>query len=205
MSTIPGTNTIIDLSHWNPVNSFPDIKAGGVQAIIHKCSQGVVLDLAYATRRAAAIPSGLLWGAYHFGVASQDPVKQADFFLSMSHQPKIMALDWEWNKADTMTVWQATTFVQRIFDQTRVYPLLYTSAAFLMDHQAIKGGYPAISLSVLSRCRLWLTGFSPKPIIPEPWTDWCIWQHGLGECQGVSGQVDRDTYNGTPDALAASF
>ena len=201
--TIPGTNTIIDLSHWNPVNSFPDIKAGGVQAIIHKCSQGVVLDLAYATRRAAAIPSGLLWGAYHFGVASQDPVKQADFFLSMSHQPKIMALDWEWNKADTMSEPAAALFVERIFKMTGRWPLLYTSQSFL---RAIIGARATAPDANLTNCALWVTGFSGNPIIPWPWSGrWKIWQHGLAPCPGIDGQVDRDTYNGTPDALAASF
>jgi lysozyme len=197
--TIPGTNTIIDLSHWNPVNSFPDIKAGGVDTIIHKCTQGVGFDPAYSTRRAMAIGCGLLWGAYHFGVASQDPVKQADFFLSMSHRPKVMALDWEWNNVDTMTPSQADAFVRRVHSITGQWPLVYTSAAFLNQ---LDEHFPAS----LDNCDLWVTGFTGSPIVPWPWDGkWAIWQHGLAPCPGIDGQVDRDTFNGTPADLAAYF
>jgi lysozyme len=210
---IPGTDTIIDLSHWNLVNSFPDIKASGVTAIIHKCSQGVAIDPAYATRRSTAIPCGLLWGAYHFGVASYNPVKQADFFLSMSYRPAVMALDWEWNNADTMSADQAATFINRIHFVTGRWPMLYTSAAFLTtQHVYQQGGRTLRGFNLISylpgclaNCDLWLSGFTPQPVMPSEWNKWTIWQHGIGDCAGVDGQCDRDTFNGPPKALAAYF
>jgi lysozyme len=142
-----------------------------------------------------------LIGAYHFGVASQDPLAQADAFLRFSETDcKIRVLDWEWNNADTMTAAQAAAFVQHVYDVTGRWPMLYTSAAFLAS-------IPRLAPAPLENCDLWLTGFTSSPVIPQQWTQkgWKIWQHGIGACPGIDGQVDRDTFNGTPAELAAYF
>jgi lysozyme len=206
---IPGTDSIIDLSHWNTVSSFPEIKASSVQAMMHKCSQGLWSDPTYAARRAEATAAKIITGAYHFGVAFEDPVKQADYFMGMmgAHYaipaPSVLALDWEWNQSNTMTAKQAGLFVQRIYQRTGgSWPMLYTSAVFLK--LALVDADPE-TLGYLHNCDLWLTGFTPEPVLPAGWTAWRIWQHGIGSCPGVVGQVDRDTFNGTPEQLTAYF
>ena len=208
--TIPGTDSIIDLSHWNTVQDFSLVKQSGVSAILHKASQGLVADPSYASHRAQAASAGLLNGAYHFGVASQDPVEQTDFFLQtvlanknplVGQSPKagVLALDWEWNNADTMQPLYAAAFIQRIFHQTGRWPILYTSSAFLE-------GFPLLDPDgAFAQCELWLTGFTKGPNVPPPWSTWRIWQHGIGTCPGISGQVDRDMFNGTPAEIEAFF
>lgn len=211
--TIPGTDSIIDLSHWNTVQDFNAVKSSGVSAVMHKASQGLVADPSYGSHRAQAALADLLGGAYHFGVQSQDPVAQTDFFLKtvlanknplvgQVAKPGVLALDWEWNKADTMTAEQAAAFVQRIFDQVARWPLLYTSAAFLASLPA-----STVLGSPLMNCELWLTGFTPAPMIPlhAKWSTWRIWQHAIGTCPGISGQVDRDMFNGTQAELETFF
>lgn len=197
---IRGTDSIIDLSHWNPVTSWSAIANAGVRAAILKSSQGLTRDPSYAAFYVGARNCHLGIGAYHFGVASQDPIKQADFFLQQAASCKVLALDWEWNKADTMTADQAAAFVAEIFKQTGKYPMLYTSAAFLAS-------VPRLVDPNLVNCDLWVTGFSPSPIVPQQWATkgWKIWQHGIGSCAGISGQVDRDTFNGTPVELEQYF
>jgi lysozyme len=197
---IPGTDSIIDLSHWNPVTSWSQITDSGVQAVILKASQGLVRDPSYGAFCLGARNYHLGRGSYHFGVASQDPILQANFFLTQASGSMVYALDWEWNKADTMTSAQASAFVVEIFKQTGKWPMIYMSAAFLAT-------VPRLVPPSLLNCDLWLTGFSPTPIIPQQWATkgWKIWQHGLGTCPGISGQVDRDTFNGTPAELEAYF
>jgi len=201
--TIPGTNAIIDLSHWNLVSDFRSIKdQGGIQAVILKASQGLSMDPAFKGRSGLLDSAGLLQGAYHFGVQSQDPVAQAKYFIR-ALGPKIartaVALDWEWNKVDTMKPEQAQDFVQTIFDETGRWPLLYTSAAFLQQIMPAAIGHP------LSECDLWLTGFTEIPKLPPQWPSWRIWQYGIGSCVGIQGECDRNTFNGTAEELTAYF
>src|SRR5882672_2787726 len=76
-------NVVIDLSHYNEVASFSDIRASGIVGVIHKATQGVVdRDPTYAWRRREALAAGLWWGAYHCGT-NTDGAAQARFFLSV--------------------------------------------------------------------------------------------------------------------------
>jgi lysozyme len=197
---IPGTDSIIDLSHWNTVNDFAEVKASGVSAVLHKASQGMTMDPKYLSREFQALNSSLMWGAYHFGVQGIPAIQQADYFLGAAGMSKILALDWEWNNADTMTADQALAFVTRLRTKTGRWPMIYTSAAFLAT-------IPRLIDPTILNCDLWLTGFSPSPVVPQQWATkgYRIWQHGIGSCAGIQGQVDRDTFNGTAEELAAYF
>jgi len=76
-------NVVIDLSHHQETVDFSKIAASGIVGVIHKAMQGGTFkDSKYAERRRPALDAGLLWGAYHFGDAS-DPVAQADAFLDV--------------------------------------------------------------------------------------------------------------------------
>src|SRR6185436_14316090 len=90
------------------------------------------------TRQTAAARAGLLWGAYHFGDAT-DPIRQAEFFLntvgsqwrgpSIHPDGVLLVLDFEKNghyPGGTMRVDQAVTFVERIRQRTGVYPGIYS-------------------------------------------------------------------------------
>src|SRR5689334_1453970 len=122
---MPLLNAVIDLSHFNNVTSFQDVKDAGIIGVIHKATQGLTgVDGTYGLRKPQALAVGLLWGAYHFGV-NADGKKQADHFLDVV-QPStsdLMVLDFEQSSVEgTMTLAQAEAFVQRIFQQTGRYP-----------------------------------------------------------------------------------
>ena len=117
-------NVVIDLSHYNEVTSFSDIKASGIVGVIHKATQGLAdRDPTYAFRRARAAAAGLWWGAYHFGTDA-DGAAQARFFLSVVNPgpQDLLALDFEQNGDDTMTLTQAEQFVTEVYNQTGRYP-----------------------------------------------------------------------------------
>ena len=62
-------NVVIDISHWNNVASFVEVKNDGVMGVIHKATEGFdFTDPAYLERRSQAQAAGLMWGSYHFGV-----------------------------------------------------------------------------------------------------------------------------------------
>ncbi len=202
---MPLLNAVIDLSHFNNVTSFSDIKSAGIVGVIHKATQGLTgVDGTYGTRKPQALAAGLLWGAYHFGVNANGQ-KQADHFLDVV-QPgpsDLMVLDFEQSSVEgTMTLAQAEAFVQRIFQQTGRYPGLYSGQAFI-NEQISKAN------ATLANCFLWVARYSDQPpqVPKSTWKTFTLWQYTDGNIgpephvvPGV-GNCDRDQFNGEMDAL----
>src|SRR5436190_19379546 len=131
--------SVVNLSHYDLMRvDFEAMKREGVVAVIHESSYPrFERDSYYGTRQNAATRAGLLWGAYHFGDAT-DPIRQAEHFLGMvasqwrgpGPRPSgiLLVLDFEKNghyPGGTMRVDQAVTFIERIRQRTGRYPGLY--------------------------------------------------------------------------------
>ena len=199
MSNIQGLNVVIDLSHYNTVTSFSDVKAGGIVGVIHKATQGTDwTDAAYAGRQQQAQAAGLWWGAYHFGT-NEDGTAQAQYFLSKVNpgSKDLLALDFEENPQSQMTIAQAEQFVTEVFNQTGRYPGLYSDA--LVGNML--GGNVN---SILANCWFWRAQYSgSSPLVPPTWSTWTMWQYtSSGPVSGVSAPCDRDTYNGSMESLS---
>src|SRR5690349_17207698 len=76
------SNCVVNLSHYDLLHpDFAAMKNQGVVGIIHEATYPRFdRDNLYPSRQQAVARAGLLWGAYHFGDAT-DPVRQADHFL----------------------------------------------------------------------------------------------------------------------------
>ncbi len=199
MSTVAGLNVIIDLSHYNPVTSFAELKQSGIVGVIHKATEGTSwIDPTYAARRAEALAAGLWWGAYHFGTAD-NAAAQAQHFLA-TVQPgaqDLLALDFEENSSSQMTIALAEQFVTEIYNQTGRYPGFYSDA--------LAGNLlGSSSNTVLANCWFWRAEYGgTSPIVPPTWPTWTMWQYTeSGGVPGVSGNCDRDTFNGDLQALS---
>lgn len=199
MSNVQGLNVVIDLSHYNTVTSFSDIKAAGIVGIIHKATQGTNWsDSAYASRKQQAEAAGLWWGAYHFGI-NEDGAAQAQYFLSkVNPGPNdLLALDFEENPSSQMTIAQAEQFVTEVFNKTGRYPGFYSDALAgkMMGNN---------NSAVLANCWLWRAQYgSSAPTVPPTWSTWTMWQYtSSGPVNGLSAPCDRDTFNGTMDQLS---
>jgi lysozyme len=198
-----GANCIIDLSHHNGNVDLVKAKADGIVAIIQKSTQGTgFTDPTFATNRQKASDAGLLFGTYHFGTGA-DGVDQADFFLSVV-QPgpgDLLVLDFEANaQGPSMTMEEARAFVTHVQASNLQWPGLYSG-------HYLKELLGASTDSVLTNCWLWISQYGPTAVIPPAWKAWTMWQYTDGAIgpqphtvAGV-GACDRDTFNGTPDAL----
>jgi len=199
-------NVVIDLSHYNEVTSFADIKASGIVGVIHKATQGILdRDRTYAWRRREAVAAGLWWGAYHFGT-NTDGAAQARFFLSVVNPgPRdLLALDFEQNGDDTMTLAQAEQFVTEVFNQTGRYPGFYSDSLV----GSLLGG--SVN-EALRQCWLWRAEYGAVVSVPPTWPTWTMWQYTDGEhgegpyaVPGIGGRgtCDRSKFNGSMDGLA---
>src|SRR5437588_11599518 len=78
------SNSVVNLSHYDLMRpDFVGMKREGIAGIIHEATYPrFERDSRYRERQDAAVQAGLLWGAYHYGDAT-DPIKQADHFLGV--------------------------------------------------------------------------------------------------------------------------
>lgn len=199
MTNVQGLNVVIDLSHYNTITSFDEIKSAGVAGIIHKATQSTNwTDPTYAQRKQQAIAAGLWWGAYHFGT-NDDGAAQAKYFLSQVNPGPndLLALDFEENPHSQMTIAQAEQFVTEVFNQIGRYPGFYSDALA----GKLMGNTPS---AVLANCWFWRAQYgAPAPSVPSTWSTWTMWQYtSSGPVGGLSAPCDRDTFNGTLDQLS---
>ena len=192
------SNSVVNLSHYDLMRpDFVAMKSEGIVGVIHEATYPRFdRDGRYAERQAAALTAGLLWGAYHYGDAT-NPIQQADHFLrvvaaSMPQNPPdkrppgvLLVLDFEKNghyPGGSMRVDQAAAFVERIHDRTGNYPGLYCSEYRIRQML----GNPSVSLAqkrVLTNCWLWIANYHFEPRNTAPWNNWHLWQYtGDGKC-----------------------
>jgi lysozyme len=184
---------VIDLSHWNTVTDWAAVKKSGVVGVVHKFSQGQSYrDPQYIPRRQPALAAGLLWGRYHFA-DSTDVVGQVTNFLAGWEPHELLALDWEDNSGDKLTLDQAEQFIELVTLQTGVVPVLYSGNTV---KEAVKGQ----PRPILNKCRLWLPHYAEAYACPPGWDLPWIWQHtDKGAVPGIKGDVDANTYPGEAD------
>jgi lysozyme len=203
-------NRVIDLSHFNTVTSFQQVKEeGNILGVIHKATQGTLfVDATYDERRPRALDAGLLFGSYHFGVHG-DPAGQADHFLNVVNPDpnELLVLDFEPNGVDgTMTLAEAEAFVARVKDQTGNFPGLYSGEHFINEQLGDNTD------TILSECFLWIAKFSALlPKVPPAFPRFTLLQYTDGSAgpephmvPGV-GRCDRDKFNGDEAGLRRLF
>jgi lysozyme len=229
-----GANSVVNMSHYDLVRpDFVAMKSEGVLGVIHEATYPrYERDVRYREREEAAMRSGLLWGAYHYGDGT-DPIRQADHFLNFvaaSVPPTIgseekekkkpgvlLVLDFEKNghyPGGSMSVAGAAAFVQRIKERTGNYPGLYCSEYRL--RQMLYGpGASGAHRAVLSNCWLWVANYHAEPRNTSPWSHWHLWQYtGDGKCdlrprnlypKSVANmrRAERNIFNGNNTGLAA--
>lgn len=196
---------VTDLSHHNDVDDWGKVYASGVRGVIHKASQGTgFVDPQYEKRKADAKAAGLLWGCYHFGDAS-DVTKQVEKFLSVagSDPDTLLALDFEPNGSNTMSLAQAKQFLQMVYDKTGQRPILYSG-------NLLKEGLKGKADPFFSAHRLWICQYGPRAVLPPGFSNYWLWQYTDGKAgptphglSGVSGFVDLNVYSGSD--LAAEW
>jgi lysozyme len=193
-------NSVVNMSHYDLMRpDFAGMAREGIVGVIHEATfPRLQRDAKYSERQRAALEAGLLWGAYHFGDAT-NPVRQADHFLDAVRsalpsrlvdpgEPRsgvLLVLDFEKNghyPGGSMSVAQAVAFVEHIKKRTGKYPGLYCSEYRL--RQMLYGqGASASHRQILTNCWLWIANYHFEPRNTAPWDAWHMWQYtGDGKC-----------------------
>ncbi len=211
----------IDISNCQSVINWQKVAASGqVNFAICKATEGPkYTDSEFKNNWNGIKNVGLLRGAYHFAYASQDPIIQADHFVSTVGQldpTDTLTLDLE-NSSITghqFTDW-ALSWLERVESLTGCIPILYTGGPFFNSHD---GNPDADTIQRLLRFPLWLACYvqNPEIYVPEIWKNaglsWTIWQrsgnfaaHGDTPLYvpGIPTVVDRDIFRGSLEEMVA--
>lgn len=206
----------LDASSFQGAPDWGAVRAGGVELVILKASEGTQANLSswYHREQPRAAAAGLLVAAYHFAYTPGDPAAQAQWFaaqtaglpdrLILSDRSTMPArwLDLESGAGD-LTLW-AGKFLSALPAPGGFYSYKPFVQAHISPHSGL-GAYP-----------LWLAAYqSTCPAPPAPWPFVTMWQNTSSASEpGILGRVDSDyvvqggplpTLNTIEDDMAAIF
>ena len=182
---------IVDTYHGDGAFNLEAVRAGGVEAVFYKCSEGsTVMDSGYVQAMDRLKTLGFLRGTYHFARGTSDAVRQADLFaddvqcFADTHGDDILpVLDLEGDPKSflTMSTADAARFLERARERLKRWPLLYMGAS--KGRTRMRNASPA-ELDVFRQVELWLAWYQrgDPTALPafDPWPTWTLLQYTDG-------------------------
>ncbi len=191
----------VDVSHYQGTINWSSVKASGKAFAFCKATEGTTYtDPNFASYWAGMKSVGLIRGAYHFGRPGSDPTVQADHFVNTvapvnGDLQLVLDLETSDGKTPSQVRSWTVTFLNRVQARTGRPGIIYTGFYFWRDSAGNGSNL---------NCPLWLAAYvsDPAPYVPAAWGTWSFWQYtSFGSVPGVSGNVDRDAWNGSLAAL----
>ncbi|GAA1256460.1 hypothetical protein GCM10009677_03260 [Sphaerisporangium rubeum] len=182
-----------DVSNYQPQH---DWETSPAQFGIIKATEGTTFrDAAFARHWQALAKKGIVRGAYHYGHPANDPIAEADHFLSVvNSQPAapgdLLTLDLETTDGRSVAevnAW-AKTWLSYVKAKTGVAPMFYSGWNFADTYGKGLAEYP-----------LWVAHYSkPRGTVTPPadWKTWTIHQY-------TETPIDENVSALTPDELRA--
>jgi lysozyme len=191
----------LDVASYQGLPNWTSVKNSGKTFAITKATEGTTYtNPDFATNWSRMKSAGLIRGAYHYGHPGTDPVAQANYFCDVVNPTSgdlQMTLDIEVTDSKTPAQVRSwiVSFIGRIVTLTGRPGIIYTGFYFWRDSAGNGSNL---------NCPLWLAAYvsDPTPYIPAAWPFFTFWQYtDTGSVPGVSGNVDRDAFNGTLTGL----
>lgn len=220
---IPSPN-VIDMYNGDGRAAVPDmvsLRQNGIFAIVHRVSQGLMLDPLYTARKQAALDAGLLFGGYH-QLTALNATTQAARFLDLAEADANSFLTVVFEKSSsTPTLHQCMEFMQSVDDDTsgNVMCAMYSGTLIRQTLKPNVGGFQSNAMAgcemFFAQHRLWLAEMGPTKNVPWPWSDKdlsLIWSNPFlwrftppGRINPVVGTRDLSYYPGDFDTLRANW
>jgi lysozyme len=198
----------VDVSHYQGNINWSSVQTANGFAYT-KATEGIAYtDTSFAKNWAAMKTAGIPRGAYHFFRASQDPVKQADYFVKALQS----------NGGFTAGTDLAPMVDVEVLDGQPAATLVTKLGQFITEAQTKLGGN--VKLVIYTGPSFWINNlgnpnFSANPLwiahytsaatpwVPSTWSTYTIWQYtDVITTAGINaGGVDGDRWNGPPSAV----
>lgn len=188
----------LDLSAYQGVPGFAQLRVDGIEVVIIKLTEGVDgTDARGLANVAAARAAGLRVLPYHF-LRAGSPEQQAFHFRSIRQLAGLASerpcIDFE-DGASVPTATDLLVFARALSDAGPRRPIVYVS-----PDKAARANLAAMP-EIAALADLWLARWAATPgAVPAPWraAQLVLWQRGLGQEHGV-GRVDEDLVVGDLD------
>jgi GH25 family lysozyme M1 (1,4-beta-N-acetylmuramidase) len=190
----------IDVSHWQGWIDWVKVRNAGKSFVYAKATEGIGWkDASYDRNKSGAMGQGLKFGAYHFARPTNDPVREADWFvdtMGLKRGMLLPALDIEVTDGlgpTALTSW-VKAWLQRVYNRTGAKAAIYTSPSFWRDKLSNSRWFADNGYRVL-----WVANWgTSSPSVPaDDWggRSWTFWQYTSdGTVPGISGRVDLNRY-----------
>jgi len=192
----------IDVSKWQGNIDWDAVGGTNVRFAFIRTSHGLgTLDEWYADNWSEARRVGIMRGTYQYFAPGEDPIAQADLLLDRmgpleeGDLPPVLDVEQADGRTPAQIVDAIHAWSDRVESVLGIRPIIYTAKYFWQDSV----GAPADFLDH----SLWVANYTTGcPLIADPWARWDFWQYtSSGSIPGISGNVDRDVWNGTEDEL----
>jgi lysozyme len=190
----------IDISHHQDFPDFTKVKAAGVIAMIHKCTEGSsYVDPNRGKNCKNAIDAGIAVSTYHWLSPGSSPSQQMKFYLDKLQpvQGERVVIDYEENGCTLDDLHEA---IQALLSDPRGLQITVYSGHLLKEQ--LNGNYDKL---LAENTDLWLAQYtSGSPSWSEgTYPSWTLWQYSeSGTINGISGSyVDLNRFNGSDDEL----
>lgn len=209
-ATTPG----IDVSHYQGAINWTSVRSAGIQFAYIKATEGTTFkDSRFGTNYVGAYNAGVIRGAYHFALPDRSSGATQAVFLatnggawSADNRTLPAALDLEANPYGAtcygktqagMRTWIAD-FLATYRARTSRHAVIYTTTSWWTTCTGNYSGFWANN-------PLWIARWASSPgTLPAGAPYWTMWQYtSTGQVSGISGNVDRDYFNGARDRLLA--
>lgn len=179
----------VDVSHWQGAIAWCDVAESGVAFAYLKATEGTgMIDDRLVANCREAKAAGIKVGFYHFAYPDNDPIEEAEHFLSTvdALTPDLLpALDLEHagtQKSAAFVVNWAQAWLDHVENAIGQKPIVYT--------------YPWFANNIIGKALtdypLWIAQYTNAPS-SFAWDAWAVWQASdKGRVPGIDGTVDID-------------
>ena len=179
----------VDISHFQGKVNFALLKQNNIHFVYLKATDGMTyLDPSYHQHVKSLGQEYLPNGAYHFFEPNDDPIKQAEFFISQvkaSNHTLPPMLDVEISKgmpADKIKS-AVQQWLKHVESNLGCSPIIYSYGDYWSDLLGPE----------FNNYLFWLADYAAKESIPQGLKNLHIWQYSeKGQINGIEHSVDRD-------------
>jgi lysozyme len=188
----------IDVSRYQQIINWKSVKDMNVEGVsidfaFLKATQGTqTIDLQYFQNKIRAKKADIPIGAYHFFVASKDPIQQANLFskvvqIEKGDLPPVVDIEKEYHQSSEKIRKNLKTWLRLVERRYQVKPIIYTNVDFYKNHlEGYFDNYP-----------VWIAHYTKlrEPNLKKEWTFWQLSEEA--SVNGIKGKVDFNVFNGT--------
>lgn len=128
---------------------------------------------------------------------NRDPESQAELHFQNTPAGELVCVDAEWPSPDKWSQWNIPNGAF-LDDWLNRYLEKYKQLSGLKTEQIVIYTYPYFAKAInfrsdLAKYPLWIASYETNPQIPQPWTDWTLWQTAGGTQLTLPNGIATDT------------